>query len=56
MRRKFREIRDVTVALAAIVIIAFGLVTVAFEAISKTEDQKECERWARVYKHDYCND
>lgn len=46
----------ILLAIAATMIVAIMLTSLAFDAIVKMDEARDCERWARQYGHDYCND
>lgn len=46
----------IVLAIAATLIATIMLTSLAFDAIVKMDEARDCERWARQYGHDYCND
>jgi hypothetical protein len=56
MRRRNREASDQAVILVALALILIVMLSSCFRAIIKTDEARDCERWARQYGHDYCSD
>lgn len=56
MRYRYRETRNLIILIFAAGVILSSVVFMAFDAIVKTDEQRDCQRWARQYGHDYCND